>query len=303
MLAQLSRGPLPADAAWCFERKFDGLRVLAVRNGDEVKLWSRNHLSFNERFGQIVGALRSLPVESFALDGEIVAFDGGRTSFELLQRPGSPARPVLEVFDVVHLLGRDTTALAFTDRHRLVASLLSAHPAEPSGVLRPVEALTGDPDVLLRQACASGWEGLIAKRAESGYQSGRSRDWRKLKCDARQELVIGGWTEPQGSRLHLGAILVGVYDGDGALHYAGKVGSGFDRATLGDLHASLCLRGRPTSPFADPPRLRSVHWVEPDLVANIAFTEWTVAGKLRHPRFQGLRPDKNAREVVREEPH
>jgi bifunctional non-homologous end joining protein LigD len=140
----------------------------------------------------------------------------------------------------------------------------------------------------------------VAKRADAPYTTGRSHNWLKLKCDASQELVIGGWTDPKGTRQYLGAILVGYHDAGGALRYAGKVGSGFDHATLELLHEQLVERGE--SPFADSPRMRDAHWSEPTLVANVAFTEWTADGKLRHPRLQGLRPDKTATEVVREHP-
>jgi len=297
MLAQLSKS-VPSDPrGWVYERKFDGLRAIAVRNANDVELWSRGHQAYTKRFGRIDEALRDLPVDNFTLDGEIVAFDGGRTSFQLLQRPGSTAQPVYEVFDVMHLLGNDTRSLPLVDRRRLLAELL-----EPTDVLRLVTSVTGNPDMLLQHACRDGWEGLIAKRAAGAYRSGRSPDWRKLKCDASQELVIGGWSDPQGQRRYFGAILVGYYDEQGEFRYAGKVGTGFNEPTLKDLHDRLSERSRDDSPFVDPPRLKAVHWVDPDLVANIGFTEWTADGKLRHPRFQGLRPDKKPTDVFRENP-
>jgi bifunctional non-homologous end joining protein LigD len=297
MLAELTKA-VPADPShWVFERKFDGLRAIAVRNGDEVELWSRGHQSFSQRFPHIVAAVAALPIDNVTLDGEIVAYDGERDSFELLQRPGSNAKAVYEVFDVLHLLGNDTRDLPTTDRHRLLAQAI-----EPSETLTVVDALTGDPDDLLADACRRRWEGLIAKRADAVYVSKRSNDWRKLKCSANQELIIGGWTDPQGARQYLGALLVGYHDADGDLRYAGKVGTGFDHAALADLHHKLASRARQTSPFVDVPRLKSPHWVRPDLVGEFAFTEWTADGKLRHPRFQGLRPDKKATDVIREQP-
>ncbi len=156
-------------------------------------------------------------------------------------------------------------------------------------------------EALFEEACRKGWEGVIAKRADSVYTERRSRDWLKFKCEQGQELVIGGFTAPRGSRIEFGALLAGVYDGD-ALRYAGKVGTGFDRATLKDLGARLRELRRESSPFADAPRFRDATWVEPELVAQIGFAEWTSAGRLRHPRFLGLRFDKPARSVVRERP-
>jgi bifunctional non-homologous end joining protein LigD len=297
MLAELTKAVPDHPNDWVFERKFDGLRAVAVRNGDEVELWSRGHQSFTHRFPGIVAAVAALPVDNVTLDGEIVAYDGERDSFELLQRPGSKAEPVYEVFDVLHLLGNDTRDLPTTDRRRLLAQAI-----EPTDTLGVVDALTGDPDDLLADACKRRWEGLIAKRADAPYRSKRSSDWRKLKCSANQELVIGGWTDPQGARQHLGALLVGYHDAEGNLRYAGKVGTGFDQATLEDLHHKLESRDRQTSPFTDPPRMKTAHWVRPDLVGEFAFAEWTADGKLRHPRFQGLRPDKTAADVIRERP-
>lgn len=294
MLAELTTS-VPVDPEeWLVERKLDGLRMIAVRNGDDVELWSRGHQPWGARFGAVADALRELPIDNFVLDGEVVAYAGDRTSFSLLQGDAG-ASPVFEVFDLLHLDGQDTTALAARDRHRLVMSLV-----EPGPVLRPVVALEGPIQVLLDRACEEGWEGLIAKRAASPYRSGRSSDWLKLKCSASQELVIGGFTDPHGARRHLGAILVGYHDAGGALRYAGKVGSGFSEATLDELSALLAERESSDPPFVDPPRGRGFHWVEPDLVANIVFSEWTRDGKLRHPRFEGLRTDKAARDVVRE---
>src|SRR5579864_6384855 len=182
MLAQLTRTP-PVDAAsWVLERKYDGLRAVAVRNGDEVEIWSRGHLRYDGRFPHLVDELRRLPVDDFTLDGEIVAFEGAHPSFELLQRPGSRAPAVYEIFDVLHVLGRDTTPMPLGERRRLLEKLV-----EPTEALRLVQPLEGDAAALLTQACEEGWEGLVAKRRDAPYRSGRSPDWRKLKCDAGQE--------------------------------------------------------------------------------------------------------------------
>ncbi|MDQ1498790.1 MAG: hypothetical protein QOI86_2130 [Actinomycetota bacterium] len=295
MLAKLVTTP-PAGDGWVYERKLDGLRCIAVRDGDRVDLWSRSQQSFTARFGGIADALRHLPADDFVLDGEIVAMEGDRTSFALLQRPGSTATPVLYVFDLLHLAGDDLRPRPLLERKQPLEKLVGER-----GVVRRVRHMEGDPQRLLHKACADGWEGLIAKRADAPYRPGRSSDWLKLKCSASQELVIGGWTEPKGSRTGFGALLVGYHD-DSGLRYAGKVGTGFDTATLTDLHRRMTARARATSPFVDRVRQKDAHWTEPDLVANIAFTEWTDDGKLRHPRFEGLRPDKDPRTVTRETP-
>jgi bifunctional non-homologous end joining protein LigD len=302
MLAQPLRIPDEIRAVdqpgWIYERKLDGLRGLAVRNGDQVELWSRNHLPFTKRFPEVVAALAALPVDNFTIDGELVAFDGERTSFSLLQRPGSNAQPQYHAFDLLHLLGRDTTGLPLTDRRRLLAQAL-----EGAGErIQVVPAVEGDPKRLLEDACSHEWEGIIAKRADSTYTGGRSPDWRKLKCTASQELVVGGWTDPSGSRVGLGALQVGYYDDDGELHYAGKVGTGFDDKELAELHDVLAQLATDEPPFVDAERVKGSHWVRPELVVAVAFSEWTRDGRLRHPRFEGLRTDKSPREVRRELP-
>jgi bifunctional non-homologous end joining protein LigD len=297
MLAKLVSEP-PAGNGWVYERKLDGLRCIAVKSGDRVELWSRSQQSFLGRFGGIAGAIGGLSAADLVLDGEIVALEGDRTSFSLLQRPGSTAKPFLYAFDVLHLNGDDLRSQPLLERKRLLGKVVKG---TSSGVVRRVRHVEGDPSALLRQACTDGWEGLIAKRADGVYRAGRSSDWLKLKCSASQELVIGGWTEPRGARTHFGALLVGYHDAEG-FRYAGKVGTGFDTATLADLHRRMVARERPTSPFVDRVRERSAHWTEPELVANFGFTEWTTDGKLRHPRYEGLRPDKDARSVTRESP-
>jgi DNA ligase D-like protein (predicted ligase) len=294
MLAKLVSAP-PAGDGWVYERKLDGLRCIAVRSGDRVELWSRSKQSFTGRFGGIADAVGRLGMNDVVLDGEIVALEGDRTSFALLQRPGSTATPLLYAFDVLHLDGADVRDRPLLERKKLLRYVVKGR-----GAVRRVDHVTGNnPEDLLQRACADGWEGLIAKRAHAPYRSGRSSDWLKLKCSASQELVIGGWTEPRGSRTHFGALLVGYYDDEG-LRYSGKVGTGFDKATLAELHRQLVALERPTSPFVDKVRERAAHWAEPELVANFAFTEWTTDGKLRHPRYEGLRPDKDPNTVTRE---
>jgi bifunctional non-homologous end joining protein LigD len=308
MLAQPLRMPLDGrildQPGWLYERKLDGLRCLAVRNGAQVELWSRNHLPFTARFPEVVTTIAALPADNFTIDGELVAFDGERTSFALLQRRDPTTRVEYHAFDLLRLLGRDTTGLPLSDRLRLLAQAL----AGAGDNLRAVVTIdTGsqtepDPRALLDAACQAGWEGLIAKRADSTYKSGRSPDWRKLKCTASQELVVGGWTEPSGSRVGLGALLVGFYDEDGLLQYAGRVGTGFDDKELADLRATLAALAATDAPFDDPAarQVKGVHWVRPEMVVAVAFSEWTPDGRLRHPRFEGVRTDKEASDVRRE---
>jgi bifunctional non-homologous end joining protein LigD len=284
-----------SDPDWIFERKLDGIRCLAFKRDGEVRLRSRNDLSLNGRFPEIAAALEDDGADDVVLDGEVVAFDGAQTSFARLQQRGErPARVFYYVFDILRLDGEDVTDEPLRARKALLRRAVGF--ADP---IRLTAHRNRDGEAFFAEACRKGWEGLIAKRSDAPYTHGRSRDWLKFKCSAEQELVIGGYTAPRGSRTDLGALLLGHYD-DGALRYAGKVGTGFTQATLRDLAGELAPLRRDTSPFADEVRERNVTWVEPQLVAQVGFSEWTRDGRLRHPRFLGLRDDKAAREVVRE---
>lgn len=284
-----------SDPAWVYERKLDGIRCVAIKGDRGVRLLSRNHLSLDARFPEVVLALADDAASAFVLDGEVVAFSGAQTSFSRLQQRGERDVAVfLYVFDLLHLAGQDTTAVPLRTRKALLRRALAFH-----GPVRLTPHRNREGEALFREACRKGWEGLIAKRADAPYVQGRSRDWLKFKCSAEQELVIGGYTPPHGSRTELGALLLGHYEGR-RLRYAGKVGTGFTVATLRDLAALLGPLQRHDSPFADDVRERGASWVEPRLVAQVGFTEWTRDGRLRHPRFLGLRDDKAAAEVVRE---
>jgi bifunctional non-homologous end joining protein LigD len=284
-----------SDPAWVYERKLDGIRCLAIKGERDVRLLSRNNLTQNAQFPEIAAALEADPARQLVLDGEIVAFSGGRTSFEFLQqRNERHVSVVLYAFDLIHLAGHDTTALPLHARRQLLRAAVTFR-----APLRLTPSRKRDGERLYAEACRKGWEGLIAKRADAPYTHGRSRDWLKFKCSAEQELVIGGYTAPRGSRSDLGALLLGHFE-DGRLRYAGKVGTGFTHSTLADLSARLAPLRRDTTPFADPVREPHVTWVEPRLVAQVGFSEWTRDGRLRHPRFLGLRDDKAAEEVVRE---
>lgn len=287
-----------SDPGWVYERKLDGIRSVVFRDRKTVRLMSRNRLEQNERFGALADAVAAQPCERFVADGEIVAFDGAVTSFARLQRQEREDVPVfLYLFDLMWIDGDDLRDAPLSERkQRLKAALSWKDP------IRFTPHRRGEGEAFLAEACDKGWEGLIAKRADSPYRSARSKDWRKLKCVNEQELVIGGYTDPQGSRKGFGALLVGYYEDD-ELRYAGKVGTGFDDVTLEELGGRLASMERKSSPFADPPkRKRGVHWVTPKLVGQLGFTEWTRDGRLRHPRFLGLRDDKAPEEVVRERP-
>lgn len=295
-----------SDPDWLFERKLDGVRALAARDGATPTLWSRNRKVMNETYPELLPALAEHGTDRFIVDGEIVAFDGRRTSFAKLQKRINLTRPrdiersgvdvFYYVFDLLAVGDADLTRLPLRARKRVLARAFAF--ADP---VRFSRHRNTDGRAYLARACSWGWEGLIAKRADAPYRFGRTRDWLKLKCESGQEMVIGGYTEPRGSRVGLGALLVGYYEGEN-LRYAGKVGTGYDEATLRDLRQRLDRLERSSSPFTDPVREPGVHWAQPRLVAQIGFTEWTRDARLRHPRFEGLRHDKSAGHVVRERP-
>jgi len=268
---------------WTFERKLDGIRVLAFKNGSDVRLLSRNKLPLNDAYPAVVEAIAALPVHDVILDGEATGAWGRQGRF------------TYHVFDILWLDRRDVTALTLDARRDLLAGLPLRSP------VGRVDAL--DDEKPWERACAEGWEGVIAKRRDSKYEHRRSPHWLKMKCEASQELVVGGFTDPQGQRVGLGALLVGYFE-DNELVFAGKVGTGFDTKLLLDLRARLDALEIPKSPFTKAvglPRLRA-HWVTPEIVVQVAFIEWTGHNKLRHPRLLGVRFDKTAREVVREVP-
>lgn len=294
------------DSGWIFERKLDGIRLLAVRDGERVTLLSRTGRRLNDTYPEIVAALAAQSCTDFTVDGEVVAFNRGRTDFaRLQQRMGLTRRGDIEasgvavtyyVFDLLALEGADLTRLPLRTRKSLLRRALTYR----SPLRLTSHRNEGGAD-LLAASCAHGWEGLIAKRADSDYQPRRSRDWLKLKCSQGQEFVVGGFTEPAGSRVGLGALLLG-YQEQGKLRYAGKVGTGFDRATLLSLRERLGRLRTADPPFEGRVREAGARWVRPELVAQIDFTEWTRDGMLRHPRFLGLRDDKKPQDVVRQRP-
>ncbi|MEW2521678.1 non-homologous end-joining DNA ligase [Actinacidiphila alni] len=295
------------DADWIFERKLDGVRVLAVREAGEVRLLSRTGRRLDSAYPEIADALAAQEADDFTVDGEVVAFDaGGRTDFSLLQqRMGlTDARRIRAtgvavtyyVFDLLRLDGADVTAIPLRSRKSLLRRALAYR-----APLRFTPHRNEGGQELLDQACGRGWEGLIAKRASGPYEPRRSGAWLKLKCGLGQEFVIGGFTEPAGARIGFGALLLGYYEGT-RLRYAGKVGTGYDDRTLRELRERLDGLETGRSPFVDTVRERAPHWAEPRLVAEVGFSQWTRDGMLRHPRFLGLRDDKRPADVVREIP-
>jgi DNA ligase D-like protein (predicted ligase) len=307
MLATLT-DTLPTQGKWVYEPKLDGVRALIYVSGGEVQIYSRNRKPLNGAYPELVEALEPAVRGDAVLDGEIVAFDSERgvTSFARLQQRMQLRDPIrarrsqvpihLYLFDCLFYEGVDLRGLPLLDRKAVLRDIIWFD--DP---IRFTPHRTTGSAAMLRDACAEGAEGILAKRADSRYVSARSTDWLKLKCVRQQEFVIGGYTAPQGSRERLGALLVGYYDGK-SLRYAGKVGTGYDRRTLEHLHRLLAPLHRSTSPFSEGPApAGDVQWVNPKLVAQVGFSEWTSAGLLRHPRFLGLRDDKAAREVRREE--
>jgi bifunctional non-homologous end joining protein LigD len=292
---------------WLVERKYDGERCVARKAGGDVRLESRTGKDLTGTYPEVGAAVAAQRPRDLLLDGEVVAYDGDQTSFTRLQQRLGVTKPSSEqvaiypvvycVFDVLAVDGEDLTGRPYVERRaRLTETVRS------TSALQLTEAWSDDSERRFAQACRSGWEGLIAKRADAPYVAGRSKDWLKLKCVWEQEFVIAGFTEPTGSRTDFGALLVGYYE-EGTLRYAGKVGTGYTKATLHDLGSRLRKLETDEPAFVDArPLPRGVHWTRPDLVAQVGFAEWTSDARLRQPRFLGLRDDKSPAEVVRERP-
>ena len=293
----------PEGDDWIHEIKFDGYRVLARIDHGKVTLFTRNGNDWTDRMRALAGEIEKLGVDEAFIDGEVVVLDeSGVSHFQALQNSlgfERDAALVYYAFDLVYLDGNDLSAAALVERKALLKKLLEARPPELSRTIRLSEHVEGQGTEFFGKACALGVEGIVSKRAKSPYRSGRGRDWLKTKCTLRQEFVVVGYTEPGGSRSHLGALLVGIRRGN-ELSYAGKVGTGFSETSLGELHEKLAPLAVKTPPVANPPsgaRARGITWVRPVLVAEVAFTGFTEDGLLRHPTFQGLRDDKQAKDV------
>ena len=305
-LPTLVKSP-PIGPQWIHEIKYDGYRIGARVERGDVNLITRNGNDWTATFPEVAAAARELPLKQALLDGEVaVLLPNGLTSFQALQgalKQRERGSLVYFVFDVLHLDGHDSTGLSLVERKAILRRLVDQAPSSNT-IVRYSPHFEGDGADVLREACRMGLEGIVSKRRDLPYESGRSRNWLKTKCVKRQEFVIGGFTDPEGSRSGIGALLVGVNEG-GHLRFAGKVGTGFTMDVLAELRQQLDLLEQKKCPFEPTPGVsiaRTAHWVEPQLVAEVAFTEWTEDGKIRHPSFQGLREDKRASEITREKP-
>lgn len=306
-LATLAKQP-PIGDDWLHELKFDGYRMLCHLHKGKARFWSRNAKDWTERFSSLETPLKKLSASTAILDGEIVVVDPkGRSSFQRLQRSmGSGAALVFQVFDVIYLDGYLLTRTPLRERKAVLEQLLSTSPA--TGPVRYSDHIEGNGEQFFKQACRHGIEGIVSKLADSYYESTRNKNWLKVKCNRRQEFVIAGYTPSKKGFPGFGSLVLGVF-GTGKdkekLVYAGRVGTGFSIKKRLELQKMLDLIAQPTIPFASKPKdpgLRDAHWAKPKLIAEVEFTEWTDEGSIRHPSFQGLREDKKATDVIREEP-
>ena len=303
-LATLVAEP-PQGDEWLHELKFDGYRMLCHLNRGKVRFWSRNRKDWTNKFPHLGKAIKAFPATSVILDGEVVVMDAaGHTSFQKLQQSfkSGDSGLIFQIFDLIYLDGFNLTATPLIDRKLILAELLES--VGGRSPLRYSDHVEGNGTTFFKQACDFGIEGIVSKLANSPYESTRNRNWQKVKCIKRQEFVIAGFTPSEKSLPGFGALMLGVYD-KGALVYAGRVGTGFSFQQRLDLREKLDRLVRNSCPFAVKPKdpgLRHAVWTTPKLVAEIAFTEWTADGSIRHPSFQGLREDKKPQEVVREEP-
>lgn len=302
-LATLVDG-MPAGDQWIHEIKYDGYRIVCRVQRGKARLFTRNQHDWTDKLRPQAHAIESMGLTDAWLDGEVVVFTRqGTADFQALQNAfdlRSPQPIVYCLFDLLYLNGYDLRPVPLLERKRVLASLLDKGAGRP--VLRYSDHLVGGGEAAFEEACRQGLEGLMAKRADAPYRSGRNRSWLKIKCEQRQEFVIGGYTDPAGSRQGFGALLVGFYEKDG-LRYAGKVGTGFTDVSLRQLEAKLKPLEQARPSFINPPsgyEARGVHWVKPELVGEVRFAEWTKEGILRQPSFQGLRQDKRPKAIGRE---
>ena len=294
----------PTGDEWFHEIKYDGYRIGARIRRGKVVLYTRNGNDWTAAFPEIVDALNKLELNDGLIDGEAaMVLPDGRTSFQAMQNSGTPdarSRLVYFVFDLLRLDGKSLEALPLEERKARLKKLVGSR---KTGRIRYSEHVVGNGAAFVNEACRHGLEGIVSKRRDEPYRAGRHGGWLKTKCIQRQEFVIGGFTDPEGMRAGIGALLIGYYD-KGRLVFSGKVGTGFTQKLATELRAKLDRLEQKTCPFSPPPAGalgRRAHWVKPDLVGEVVFTEWTGDGKIRHPSFQGLRADKKPKQVVREQ--
>ncbi|HSS22016.1 MAG TPA: non-homologous end-joining DNA ligase [Pyrinomonadaceae bacterium] len=308
-LATLVSGP-PPGAEWLHELKFDGYRMLCHLSRGKARFWSRNGKDWTEKFPNLSVAIKAVPATEAILDGEVVIVDkAGRSSFQRLQqsmgRGDKVPAFVFEVFDLLHLDGYDLRRCPLRQRKAQLESLLkSAKLGGKNATIRYSDHFEGDGAQFFKQACEFGIEGVVSKLADSPYESTRNRNWLKSKCLKRQEFVVAGYTPSKKGFPGFGSLVLGVFDRK-KLVYTGRVGTGFSIKQRLELQKKLDRISTPTMPFAEKPKdpgLRDAHWAKLQLVAEVEFTEWTAEGSIRHPSFKGMREDKKANEVVREEP-
>jgi bifunctional non-homologous end joining protein LigD len=295
----------PSGGEWLHELKFDGYRLLCHLEGRQIRFWTRNRKDWTVKFASVGKAVKSLPLKSAILDGEIVALDSaGRASFQRLQQSinkGGSSGLIFHVFDLIYIDGYDLTRCPLRERKRVLEELLAN--VGDAGLLRYSDHLEGNGAQFFKEACKLGLEGIVSKQAGSTYESTRSRNWLKIKCIRRQEFVIAGYTLSDKG-IPFSSLILGFYE-KGKLIYAGRAGTGYTNAMRVELKKKLDRLARPTKPFEQIPKdpgLRKAVWAEPKLVGEVAFTEWTDEGVIRHPSFQGLREDKKPQDVVREKP-
>ena len=302
-LATLVKEP-PKGDEWLHELKFDGYRLLCHVSRGQVRLWTRHQKDWTAKFPNVVKALKALKVQSAILDAEVVALDSsGRSSFQMLQQAihkTANRALVLQVFDIIYLEGFSLTKTPLVERKHVLEELMGT---TGNPVLRYSDHVEGQGAKFFKRACELGIEGIVSKLASSTYESTRTRNWQKIKCLRRQEFVIAGYTLSDKG-LPFSSLVLGVYD-KGKLIYAGRAGTGFSTKARVELKKMIDKIARPTKPFAEIPRdpgLRRAVWAEPKLVGEVAFAEWTNENIIRHPSFQGLREDKNPKDVIRETP-
>ena len=306
MLAKLSH-EIFSDKNWIYERKLDGERCLINKKGKTIKIFTRNKKEISKTYPEVVKAINKQKTKNFIIDGEMVAFDGNVTIFSKLQNrmhlkdkkeiKENSTKVYYYLFDIIFYDKYDLTNMQLIDRKKVLKNLFDYR--DPLR-LTPYKKENGKK--YHTEACKKGWEGIIAKKMNSEYSKGRSSNWLKLKCTHQQEFVIGGYTDPQGERISFGALLIGYYK-KGNLKYAGKVGTGYDDETLKLLYEKLSKIEIDKPAFNTNEKnlpSKKVHWVKPDLIAEIGFTEWTNDNKLRHPRYLGLRRDKKSKDVKKE---